>query len=113
VRGPDGSLTAWYELTSATLDQAKETLGAAEGCRYEANATGGSIDSGDLELRVRPSGDPFDGEISAFLNTRRPGPAEQQLRPAGEGYRLAEEAVHDVTAEPGTTSEASWSLTPE
>jgi hypothetical protein len=139
VRGPDGSLTAWYELTSASLGQAKQILGAFEGCRYEANGSGGYVDSGDLELRVLPggevvyallydlkvdssyvptdcppdSGDPFDGEIAAFLNTRRPGPAESQLRPAGAGYRLEAAAVGDVTAEAGMTTTASWTLAPE
>jgi hypothetical protein len=139
VRGPDGSLTAWYDLTSASLDSAKQILGAPAGCRYEANGSGGYVDSGDLELRVLPSGevvyallydlkvaswyvptdcppdsgDPFDGEIASFLNTRRPGPAESGLRPAGAGYRLEAASVGDVTAEAGMTTTASWSLVPE
>jgi hypothetical protein len=139
VRGPDGSLTAWYELTSASLGQAKQILGAFEGCRYEANGSGGYVDSGDLELRVLPggevvyallydlkvdssyvptdcppdSGDPFAGEIAAFLDTRRPGPVESQLRPAGDGYRLEAAGVSDVTAEAGIATTASWSLMPE
>jgi hypothetical protein len=105
----------------------------------KANGSGGYVDSGDLELRVLPggevvyallydlkvaswylptdcppdSGDPFEGEIAAFLDTRRPGPVEAQLRPAGPGYRLEAAAVGDVTAEAGMSTTASWSLTPE
>lgn len=58
------------------------------------------------------SGDPWDGEISASLNSRRPGPVESQLRPAGADFRLVEDGVTDVTVEPGMTSTASWSLAP-
>jgi hypothetical protein len=138
TRGPDGSLNAWYELTSASLAEAKETLGPTAGCRWEAEGSGGYVDSGDLELRVLPggevvygihydlkvasvfaptdcppnSGDPWDGEISAFLDSRRPGPADAALRPAGADFQLVEDGVTDVTVEPGMTSSASWSLLP-
>jgi hypothetical protein len=137
VRGPDGSLTAWYELTAASLDEAKETHGATQGCRIEATGSGGSIDSGDLELRVFPDGEVvyalsydlrldaqfaptdcppggfgYDGEISAFLNTRAPG--SHELRPAGADFVLEEEGVGDVTAVPDATlNSAGWSLRPK
>jgi hypothetical protein len=138
MRGPDGSINAWYELTSAPLAEAKETLGPTQGCRYEGVGTAGQIESGDLELRILPTGEvvyallydqkvpapfaPTDcpqdqpaldiDEISVFLNTRRPGPEESQLRPAGHGYQLIAEGVQDVTTLPGTTTTASWNLMP-
>lgn len=139
VRGPDGSLNAWYELTAATLGGAKEILGAPTGCRYEANGTNGQIESGDLELRVLPGGEvvyalsydlavpsqfiptdcppdspnvPFDGDISVFLNSHKPGPVEGQMRPVGAGFQIQENGVGDVTDLPGLTTTASWTIVP-
>lgn len=138
LRGPDGSVYAWYELTAASVGAAKEILGPPSGCRYEANGGGGRIESGDLELHVLPSGevvyallydlkvdsvfeptdcppptgDPFEGEISVFLNSRRPGPLENQMRAAGAGFQIQESGVGDVTDQPGMTTTASWTLVP-
>jgi hypothetical protein len=139
LRGPDGSLYGWYELTSASLAEAKETLGPREGCRWEAKGSGGYIDSGDLELRLLPSGevlygilydlkvlsmfaptdcppdgsgDPWEGTISAWLDTRRPGPVESGLRPSRTGFQLVEDGVGDVMTGPGMSTAASWSLSP-
>lgn len=139
VRGPDGSLNAWYELTAATLGAAKEILGPPTGCRYEANGANGEIESGDLELRVLPGGEvvyalsydlavpsrfaptdcppdspsvAFDGDISVFLNSRRPGPVGNQMRPVGSDFTIQENGVGDVTDLPGLTTTASWTLVP-
>jgi hypothetical protein len=138
VRGPDGSLHAWYELTAAGLGEAKETLGPISGCRLEATGTNGRIESGELELRVLPSGEvlyallydlrvdsqflptdcpppgpaAFDGEIVVFLNSRRPGPVDGQMRAVGAGFQIQENGVGDVTDLAGLTTTASWTLVP-
>lgn len=138
LRGPDGTVYAWYELTAATVGAAKEILGPPSGCRYEAKGSNGRIESGDLELHVLPSGevryallydlkvdsvfeptdcppptgDPFEGEIVVFLNSRRPGPLEGQMRPADADFVIQENGVSDVTDLPGLTTTASWTLVP-
>jgi hypothetical protein len=138
MRGPDGSINAWYELTAATLGGAKEILGPPSGCRLEANGTNGQIESGDLELRVLPNGEAvyallydlkvpsqflptdcpppgpsgFDGEISVFLNSRKPGPVASQMRPMGGDFVIQENGVGDVTDLAGLTTTASWTLVP-
>jgi hypothetical protein len=114
-------------------------LGPDGACRWEANASGGRIDSGDLEVRVLPDGQvvyailydlklpstylstdcppgaelpPLDTEIPALLNTRSPGLPAGGMRPVGPGFRLHAQGVSDVTAEPGASTSASWDLAP-
>ncbi|HEX8086469.1 MAG TPA: hypothetical protein VF529_19430 [Solirubrobacteraceae bacterium] len=134
----DGSKTAWYELTEASLSQAESHLG--EGCHYAAHGSGGRLQSGDLELRILPDGrrayafaydvaldvtyraegcpsgsaaPPFAGTIAAMLNTRDPAAGDNRFRPAGEGWSLSATKATDVVQPPGGgTTIASWELTP-
>jgi hypothetical protein len=124
------------------VSHAMARLGPDGACRWEANASGGRIDSGDLEVRVLPDGQvvygilydltlpstylatdcppgaelpPIETDIPAFLNTRPPGRPAGGLRPAGPNFRLQAEGVSDVIADadPGASPTASWDLTPE
>lgn len=134
---PDGSKTAWYELTEAELSFAESHLG--EGCHWAAKGTGGKVESGDVELRILPDGrrvyalmydvglpvtyraegcppgaelPPIDGTIPAMLNSRIPGPADQVFRPAGEGWRLEATQVTDVPQPPFGSTVGTWTLEP-
>ena len=78
--GPDGSLNAWYDVEQSTITHALGTLFGKEGCRYEATGAGGTLQSGDLELRVLPDGQ----MVYAFMldhkiatTTSRPGNARR------------------------------------
>jgi hypothetical protein len=133
----DGSKTAWYELTEASLSQAESHLG--EGCHYAAHGSGGRLQSGDLELRILPDGrrvyafaydvaldvtyraegcppgsaaPPFAGTIAAMLNTRDPAAGDNRFRPAGESWSLSATKATDVVQPPAGTTIASWELTP-
>jgi len=59
-----------------------------------------------------PEATGFEGEITVYLNTCRPGPVESQLRPAGPGFELSAAGVGDVTDLAGLTTVASWTLMP-
>ncbi|MGB0102543.1 MAG: hypothetical protein WBP61_19865, partial [Nocardioides sp.] len=52
---PQGFVSAWYELTDATLDEVTEELGLS-GCRWVGRGSGGTIEAGDLEIRRTPDG---------------------------------------------------------
>jgi hypothetical protein len=138
--GPDGSLNAWYEVEQSSITRALGTLGKREGCRYEATGAGGTLDSGDLELRVLPDGEmvyafmldhkipttyvgtdcppdaqppPIPVDLPAHLDTRRPGPAGQTLRPLPADFQHSVQGATDVYSALLDTSTATWVLTPQ
>ena len=135
---PDGSVSAWYELTAASVSFAEGTIGDTNDCHYFARSSGGEIDVGDLEIRVLPDGrrlytilydlkveatftgrnchdgqpDPMDDHIYARLYTAIPGPVDGRWREAGPDWTLKATNRADVTTLPGTATAASWELTP-
>lgn len=138
--GPDGSLNAWYDVEQSTVTHALGTLGNTEGCRYEATGAGGSLESGDLELRILPDGEmvyafmlhhaiptsyiatdcppdallpPIPVDLPAHLDTRRPGAAAQSLRPLPADFHHQMQGVADVKSALMDTNSATWVLTPQ
>jgi hypothetical protein len=135
TRFPDGTLYAVYKLTGGSLTSASDAINP--GCGWVATGSGGEIEAGDVELRVRPDGsaqyallfdmrianatfqpsgcplEPFTGDISARLNSRRPGPPDGQLRPADPDLGLRAQGVTDLTPPAAeATITGSWSLAP-
>lgn len=132
---PNGFATAWYEMTAGSLTSATHEIGV--GCRWKASGTGGTIESGDLELRKQPGGPvtyallfdmkiagahysstdcppgaelpEFDGDLNAYLYTKPPG---GEFRAVGTGYQLAADDASDVTGAALTPTVASWSFAP-
>jgi hypothetical protein len=138
--GPDGSLNAWYDVETSTVTHALGTLGKKEGCRYEATGAGGTLESGDLELRVLPDGQmvyafmldhvipttyvgtdcppnamppPIPVDLPAHLDTRRPGPAGQSLRPLPADFAHQVQGATDVKSALMDANSATWTLTPQ
>ena len=135
---PDGSTTAYYALTTASLTQAKDAA-PPSGCRYEAEGTGGFIDSGDIEIRILPDGQvvyallydvrlpetysyvdcpapvppSFEGDISAVLNTAPSPDLATRFRPVGPNWKLYGLGASDVQVGPGFTDvSAGWDFNP-
>lgn len=138
--GPDGSLNAWYDVEQSTITHALGTLFGKEGCRYEATGAGGTPQSGDLELRVLPDGQmvyafmldakiatnyvatdcppdavmpPIPVDLPAHLDTRRPGPAAQSLRPLPADFSDLVQGATDVKSALLDSNTADWMVTPE
>ena len=138
--GPDGSLNAWYDVEQSTITHALGTLFGKEGCRYEATGAGGTLQSGDLELRVLPDGQmvyafmldhkiatnyvatdcppdavmpPIPVDLPAHLDTRRPGPAAQSLRPLPADFSDLVQGATDVKSALLDSNTADWMVTPE
>lgn len=138
---PDGSTSAIYALTGASLVAATTSVGdAPSGCRVEASGTGGNIADGDIEIRVAKDGTAtyallYDVEIPATLTPVdcQPGsappplalpilgmvnshvagwPAHESFRNAPKDWHLAVKDTADVAAAPGSTVSASWDLQP-
>jgi hypothetical protein len=131
---PQGFVSAWYEVTSASLTDATHEIGV--GCRWVAKGTGGSPADGDIELRREPGGEfkyallydteiepatfvptdcppnsginPFSGSIVGFLNTHAVG---AEFRPVGPNFKLAATGATDVIGAAGVSTTASWDFT--
>jgi hypothetical protein len=135
-RSGDGSVTVWYELTSATVTTAESHLG--DGCHWLAHAAGGELQSGDVELRILPDGrrqyaflyevsvpaayhatdcppgeelPSFESLISARLDSRSPG-GTSVFRPVPADWRLEAQGATDVTGPLFGATTGSWSLAP-
>ena len=137
---PDGSKTAWYDMTEADVWFYESHMGGP-GCHYYAKGSGGGeIQSGDIELRILPDGRrvyaflydvsvpvtytgkdcppgsepaPMEGTIPARLNTRIPGkPGDQQFRPAGDGWKLEGTKTSDIQQPPFGSSVGTWTIEP-
>jgi hypothetical protein len=140
IPGPDGSLNAWYDVEQSSITHALGTLFQTEGCRYQATGAGGGLESGDLELRVLPDGQmvyafmlhhaiptsyvatdcppgtqlpPIPVDLPAHLDTRRPGPAAQSLRPLPADFQHQVEGATDVKSALMDANTATWVLTPQ
>jgi hypothetical protein len=138
--GPDGSLNAWYDVESSTITHALSTLGNRAICHYEATGAGGTFEHGDLELRILPDGQivyalnlkhaipstyvgtdcppdamppPIPAEIPAHLDTRRPGPAGQSLRPLPADFTHHVTGATDVKSALLDSNSGTWTLTPQ
>jgi len=138
--GPDGSLNAWYDVEVSNVSHALSALGNREMCHYEAPGAGGTLESGDLELRILPDGQivyafmlkhdipstyigtdcppdamppPIPTEIPAHLDTRRPGPAGQSLRPLPADFTHQVSGATNVKSALLDASSATWTLTPQ
>jgi hypothetical protein len=138
--GPDGSLNAWYDVEVSNVSHALSALGNRAMCHYEAPGAGGTLESGDLELRILPDGQivyafmlkhdipstyvgtdcppdatppPIATEIPAHLDTRRPGPAGQSLRPLPAGFTHQVSGATNVKSALLDASSATWTLTPQ
>lgn len=140
ILGPDGVTYAWYEMAHATVANARAVLGPTmdAGCRYVATGAGGTIEAGDLEIHAKPDGTavyalhydvaipstylstdcppgaelpPLATDITALLDSRRPGPVADAFRPVGDGFELKATGVTDVAVSPAeATTTASWQL---
>lgn len=126
LTNPDGTRTATYHLTSATI----ATHVGAGLCSW-TSGPGTNIKFGDLEIRVSPAGAwssafvvdvqmptvPFScppapsqpGTPKAFLNTRT---TTAGLRPMPENGPITGTGVTDTSATTLVPSTASWSLSP-
>ena len=138
--GPDGSLNAWYDVEVSNVSHVLGTLGNRAICHYEATGAGGTFETGDLELRVLPDGQmvyafmlkhdiatnyvgtdcppdamppPIPTELPAHLDTRRPGPAGQSLRPLPAGFAHQVTGAADVKSALLDSNSATWTLTPQ
>ncbi|MFA9270717.1 MAG: hypothetical protein ACEQSX_08160 [Baekduiaceae bacterium] len=141
TRLPDGTVRGWYDLTAASLSNARSWLGPSAGCRTEATGTGGRIDAGDLEVFLRPDGrreyalhydvkltttfGPVDcppgvplpsygGDIAAVVHSRTQADLQTGggLRPVGADLRIAEQGLSGILGAAGMDVTADWSLTP-
>lgn len=141
TRLPDGSVRGWYDLTAASLAQARSWLGPSAGCRTEATGAGGTIDAGDLEVFLRPDGrreyalhydvkiagtyGPVDcppgvpmpsyaGDIAAVVHSRTETdlPKGGGLRPFGADLRIAEQGLSGILGAAGMDVTADWTLAP-
>jgi hypothetical protein len=138
--GPDGSLNAWYDVEVSDVSHALSALGNRAICHYEATGAGGTLEHGDLELRVLPDGEmvyafslehkiastyvgvdcppdasppPIPAVIPAHLDTRRPGPAAQSLRPLPADFTHAVTGATNVKSALLDDNRATWTLTPQ
>lgn len=141
TRLPDGTVRGWYDLTSASLSHAREWIGPSGGCRFEATGSGGSIESGDLELFVRPDGrreyavlydlripatfapvdcppnsglESYRGNITAVLHSRTEASLGTGggLRPAAANLQITEQGVSGILGAAGMDVTGDWTLTP-
>jgi hypothetical protein len=133
---PDGTVYAWYALTSATLAEARRQIG--DTCGWLGSGAGAGELDGDLELHVPRGGgapayalrydltlsgveyagrcagfDPFTDALSVHLDSGRPGPVAQRLRPGTADFHFAETGVTDVTVVDGASGTAAWELRPD
>ena len=138
--GPDGSLNAWYDVETSNVSHAMSALGNRATCHYEATGAGGTLEHGDLELRILPDGEivyafslkheipstyvgtdcppdaappPIPAEIPAHLDTRRPGAASQSLRPLPADFTHQVIGATNVKAALLDSNSATWTLTPQ
>lgn len=140
-RDTDGTVRAWYDLTQASLTDARSYVGMDGGCRLEARRGGGTIDAGDLEVWVKPDGtrlyallydvkveapyaakdcppgaEPpgYDGEIAAVVHSRTQGDVMTGggMRPFGSDLRIDEPRVTGILGSAGMAVAATWTLTP-
>jgi hypothetical protein len=138
--GPDGSLNAWYDVETSNVSHALGTLGNRADCHYEATGAGGTRDAGDLELRILPDGQivyafmlkhripatyvgadcppdaqlpPIPTDLPAHLDTRRPGPAGQSLRPLPADFAHQVQGAADVKSALLDSNSATWTVTPQ
>lgn len=132
----DGYISAFYDLTTAEQDEVTNILGPSSGCRYEAKGSGGTINSGDLELRKPPGGawthaiqydvsvpdglfkatdcgpsppPSFTGDITGFLNMAMIGGG---FYPVEDGFHFEQVAISHTDTATNRTTTADWILDP-
>lgn len=140
-RDTDGTVRAWYDLTQASLTDARSYVGIDGGCRLEARRGGGTIDAGDLEVWVKPDGTHlyallydvkvdapyaskdcppgaelpgYDGQIAATVHSRTQGDVMTGggMRPFGSDLRIDEPRVTGILGSAGMAVAATWTLAP-